>query len=90
MDFRGSTKIYLVQYVQQQHEAAQAVHTHRTVERDGLVLSLNPSPNSRIFPSVSVGSSLHSNLFTSATGRRGVHTAPEYGTKQYPVSLSDV
>ena len=40
-----------------------------------------PSPHSWILSSVSVGSSPRSYLFTSATGRKGVNTAPKYGTK---------
>ena len=43
--------------------------------------SLNSSPHSWIFTSVSVGSSPRCYLFTSATGRIGVHTAPKCDTK---------
>ena len=43
--------------------------------------ALNSSPHPRIFTSLSDGSSPRSYLFTSATGRIGVHTTPKYGKK---------
>ena len=43
--------------------------------------ALNSSPHSWIFTTGSVGSSPRSYLFTFVTGRKGVHTAPKYGTK---------
>ena len=43
--------------------------------------ALNPSLQFCIFTFISVGSIPHSYLFTSATGRIGVHTVSKYGKK---------
>ena len=83
--FRGVTKSRPLQCEQQWSKAAQVVHTHRTWCRRGLLRgfgALNSSPHfCGIFTSVSVGSSPRSYLFTFATGRIDVHTAPKYGAK---------
>ena len=50
------------------------------------IAPLNSSPDSWIFTFVSVGFSPRFFLFTSPTGRIGVHNAPKYGTM--PLSLS--
>ena len=66
-------------------EAEQVVHTHRTScwrRWPGGFCALNPSPHSRMFTSVSVGSILRSYLFTSGTTVRiGAHSAPKYDTE---------
>ena len=67
-------------------ELEQVVHTRGTLCRSGLpgeFGGLNPRSNSlRAFISVSVGSTLLSYLFTTATVQILVgHTAPKYGTK---------
>ena len=83
--FRGATKSCPLQCEQQRSGAAQVVHTHLTWCRRGWPRGfgeLNSSPHfCGIFTSASVGSSPRSYLFTSATGRIGVHTAPKYGAK---------
>ena len=70
---------------QQQHRTGTSrSHTPNTVLAPlaQRVCALIPSPHSRMFTSVSVGSILHSYLFTSATTVRiGVHSAPKYGTE---------
>ena len=67
-------------------ELEQVVHTRGTLCRSGLpgeFGGLNPRSNSfRAFISVSMGSTLLSYLFTTATVQILVgHTAPKYGTK---------
>ena len=82
--FRGATKNCPLQCEQQGPGSAQVVHTHRTWCRRAWPRGFgerNPSPHSWIFTFVSVVSSPRSYLFTSATGRIGVHTAPKYGAK---------
>ena len=69
-------------------ELEQVVHTRGTLCRSGLPREfggLNPRFNScRAFISVSVGSTLLSYLFTTATVQILVgHTAPKYGTKPF-------
>ena len=64
--------------------ASQVVHTDQPSCRCGWAWGfgvLNSSPHSWIFTSVSVGTSPRFYLFTSATDRIGVHTAPKYSTK---------
>ena len=64
--------------------ASQIAHTDQTSCRRGWPWGfgvLNSSPHSWIFTSVSVGTSPCFYLFTSATDRTGVHTAPKYSTK---------
>ena len=48
--------------------------------------ALSSSPLSRLFTSVSVGSSTRLYRFTSATGRIGVYTTIKYDKKTYPIS----
>ena len=72
------------QYEQQRPGATKLVDTLRTSCRQGQLRgfgALNSSLHSRIFTSLSDGSSPRSYLFTSATGRIGVHTTAKYGTK---------
>ena len=72
---------------QQGPKAAQVFHTHRTSCRGGWPRGfgeLNSSPHSWIFAPVSVGSSRHSYLFTSVTGRIGVHCTKVWH-KTYPI-----
>ena len=59
---------------------ANTEHRAGAVGREGLVPFI-PALTSELFTSVSVGSSPRYYLFTSATGRISVHTAPKYGTK---------
>ena len=70
---------------QQQHRTGTSrSHTPNTVLEPlaQRVCALIPSPHSRMFTSVSVGSILRSYLFTSTTTVRiGVHSAPKYGTE---------
>ena len=65
-------------------ELEQVVYKHQTSCRSGWPRGfgeLNPSPYSWIFSSISVGPSPPSYLFTSATARIPVHTAPKWGTE---------
>ena len=60
------------------------VRTRRTSRRRGWPIgfgALSSSPYSLLFTSASQGSRPRSYLFTSVTGRIGVHTAPKYGAK---------
>ena len=77
-DADGALRSYSVKYKQKRPGVVQVVHTHWTSYRGGWPKgfgALNSNPHSWIFASVSVSFRPRPYLFTSATDRRGVHTA---------------
>ena len=83
----AATKSHRVLCEQQRPKAAQVFHTHRTSCGGGWPRGfgeLNSSPHSWIFAPVSVGSSPRSYVFTSVTGRIGVHCTKVWH-KTYPI-----
>ena len=66
--YRADTKRYPAYYMREQQWPEQLVHTHRTLcwrSWPGGFCALNPSPHSRMFTSVSVGSILRSFVLES-------------------------